>query len=128
MSIELPRMGHEVTVCPDGLTAAAAMERNSYDCLLVDLDTRPAPAEAQGATTFVFQGAGWGHGAGMSQNGARNMAASGASHVGILAHYYPNTVVSTVATLDRIRVHTRGAPQRRGGDRRRGHLPRRRER
>ena len=25
MSLELPRMGHEVTVCPDGLTAAAAL-------------------------------------------------------------------------------------------------------
>lgn len=31
-------MGHEVTVCPDGLTAVAALEKNSYDCLLVDLD------------------------------------------------------------------------------------------
>ncbi len=31
-------MGHEVTVCPDGLTAVAALERNTYDCLLVDLD------------------------------------------------------------------------------------------
>jgi two-component system NtrC family response regulator len=38
MSLELPRMGHEVTVCPDGLTAAAAVARNTYDCLLVDLD------------------------------------------------------------------------------------------
>ncbi len=38
MSLELPRMGHEVTVCPDGLTAAAALERNAYDCILVDLD------------------------------------------------------------------------------------------
>jgi DNA-binding NtrC family response regulator len=38
MSIELPRIGHEVTVCPDGSTAVAALERNSYDCLLVDLD------------------------------------------------------------------------------------------
>ena len=38
MRIELPRMGHEVTVCPDGLTAAAALELNSYDCILVDLD------------------------------------------------------------------------------------------
>ncbi len=36
--VELPRMGHEVTVCPDGLTAVAALERNSYDCVLVDLD------------------------------------------------------------------------------------------
>jgi DNA-binding NtrC family response regulator len=38
MQIELPRMGHEVTVCPDGLIAVAALERNTYDCLLVDLD------------------------------------------------------------------------------------------
>jgi DNA-binding NtrC family response regulator len=38
MSIELPRMGHEVTVCPDGLTAAAALQRNTYDCVLVDLN------------------------------------------------------------------------------------------
>jgi DNA-binding NtrC family response regulator len=38
MSIELPRMGHEVTVCPDGPTAVAALERNSYDCIIVDLD------------------------------------------------------------------------------------------
>jgi len=38
MSLELPRFGHEVTVCPDGFTAVAALERNSYDCLIVDLD------------------------------------------------------------------------------------------
>jgi two-component system NtrC family response regulator len=38
MSIELPRMGHEVTVCPDGPTAVAALELNSYDCIIVDLD------------------------------------------------------------------------------------------
>ncbi|MFP6666774.1 MAG: sigma-54 dependent transcriptional regulator [Pirellulales bacterium] len=38
MSNELPRLGHEVTVCPDGLTAAAALEVNTYDCILVDLD------------------------------------------------------------------------------------------
>ncbi len=38
MSFELPRMGHEVTTCPDGLTAVAALERNTYDCVLVDLD------------------------------------------------------------------------------------------
>ena len=38
MEIEIPRMGHDVTVCPDGSTAVAALERNQYDCLLVDLD------------------------------------------------------------------------------------------
>jgi two-component system NtrC family response regulator len=38
MHLELPRMGHEVTVCPDGATAVAALERNTYDCIIVDLD------------------------------------------------------------------------------------------
>jgi two-component system NtrC family response regulator len=38
MKRELPRMGHEVTVCPDGTTAAQALEGAPYDCLLVDLD------------------------------------------------------------------------------------------
>ncbi len=38
MRIELPRLGHEATVCPDGRTALAALERTSYDCVLVDLD------------------------------------------------------------------------------------------
>jgi two-component system NtrC family response regulator len=38
MRVELPRMGHEATICPDGATALAALERNTYDCILVDLD------------------------------------------------------------------------------------------
>ena len=38
MRIELPRLGHEATVCPDGRTALAALDRTSYDCVLVDLD------------------------------------------------------------------------------------------
>jgi DNA-binding NtrC family response regulator len=42
MRLELPRMGHDVTVCPDGATAVAALERNHYDCILVDLDM-PGP-------------------------------------------------------------------------------------
>ena len=38
MHVELSDMGHQVTICPDGLTACAALDRNSYDCMLVDLD------------------------------------------------------------------------------------------
>ncbi len=38
MRTELPRMGYSVTVCPDGLTAVAALEKEPFDCLLVDLD------------------------------------------------------------------------------------------
>lgn len=38
MRLELPRMGYDVTVCPDGLTAVAALEKNKFDCMLLDLD------------------------------------------------------------------------------------------
>jgi two-component system NtrC family response regulator len=38
MNLELPRLGHRATVCPDGVTAVAALEKNTYDCIIVDLD------------------------------------------------------------------------------------------
>ncbi len=38
MQSELSRMGYAVAVCPDGLTAIAALEKSEFDCLLVDLD------------------------------------------------------------------------------------------
>jgi DNA-binding NtrC family response regulator len=38
MRMELPHLGHRVTVCPDGYTAVAALEREAFDCLIVDLD------------------------------------------------------------------------------------------
>jgi two-component system NtrC family response regulator len=42
MRQELPRMGHRVTVCPDGSTAIAALEKDTFDCAIVDLDM-PGP-------------------------------------------------------------------------------------
>ncbi|MCL2304690.1 MAG: sigma-54 dependent transcriptional regulator [Planctomycetaceae bacterium] len=38
MRCEIPGMGHTVAVCPDGTTAIAALQNDSFDCLLVDLD------------------------------------------------------------------------------------------
>jgi len=37
MQMELPRLGHEVTVCPDGIAAIRALEKGSYDAALLDL-------------------------------------------------------------------------------------------
>jgi len=37
MQMELPRMGHEVTVCPDGAAALRALERGLYDAALLDV-------------------------------------------------------------------------------------------
>ncbi|MEB3298111.1 MAG: SpoIID/LytB domain-containing protein [Candidatus Sericytochromatia bacterium] len=55
------------------------------------------------ARTFLFSGRGWGHGVGMSQSGARQLADWGWDHAEILAHYYPGTRLerakaSTVST------------------------------
>ena len=38
MRSELPRMGHEVTVCEDGIAAVEALSKQTFDCLLVDLN------------------------------------------------------------------------------------------
>ena len=47
---------------------------------------------------FTFTGSGWGHGVGMSQWGARGMAAQGSSAAQILGHYYSGTAVTGGAT------------------------------
>ncbi|WP_435021076.1 sigma-54-dependent transcriptional regulator [Tundrisphaera sp. TA3] len=37
MQMELPRLGHEVTVCPDGVSAIKALEKGSFDAALLDI-------------------------------------------------------------------------------------------
>jgi DNA-binding NtrC family response regulator len=37
MRSELPRLGHEVTVCPDGKTAVKALEKSTFDAAILDL-------------------------------------------------------------------------------------------
>ncbi len=37
MAMELPRIGHEVTVCPDGVAAVKALEKGMYDVALLDI-------------------------------------------------------------------------------------------
>ncbi|MEW5817046.1 MAG: SpoIID/LytB domain-containing protein, partial [Spirochaetota bacterium] len=45
---------------------------------------------------FIFAGAGWGHGVGMSQSGAAGMAAAGFAYTEILKRYYPGTELNTL--------------------------------
>jgi DNA-binding NtrC family response regulator len=37
MRSELPRLGHEVTVCPDGRSALKALEKSAFDAAILDL-------------------------------------------------------------------------------------------
>ena len=45
---------------------------------------------------FTFDGRGWGHGVGMSQEGAREMAKQGRTYKEILRYYYKNTKLKKV--------------------------------
>ncbi len=60
-----------------------------------------APA-AGAATTFVFEGRGNGHAAGLSQWGAWQGAREGNSHEQILAFYYPGTSLEQTDDLDEV--------------------------
>ena len=52
----------------------------------------------QGAGRIRFETEGYGHGVGMSQNGAKVMAADGHSAAAILSHYYPGTTLEPIPT------------------------------
>ena len=56
-------------------------------------------------TGFVFNGAGYGHGVGMSQYGARGMALEGKTATEIVTHYYTGTTVTPVEDDALIRVN-----------------------
>jgi stage II sporulation protein D len=53
--------------------------------------TTPVPVIGKPAVTFLLAGHGWGHGAGMSQWGAKGYADRGWTYDKILAHYYTGT-------------------------------------
>jgi stage II sporulation protein D len=49
--------------------------------------------------SFLLDGRGWGHGVGMCQWGAAELARRGLSAAEILAYYYPGTELATVREL-----------------------------
>ena len=64
-------------------------------------------ATAAAGPDWVFRGAGWGHGIGMSQYGAMEMARDGYSAAQILGHYYTGTTYDAVADTAVISVNLR---------------------
>jgi stage II sporulation protein D len=61
-------------------------------------------ASAAQAASLVIEGAGDGHGVGMSQEGALGYAEHGASYAQILAHYYTGTAIGQAPAGAEIRV------------------------
>jgi stage II sporulation protein D len=45
----------------------------------------------------IFTTLGYGHGVGMSQAGAQDMAKAGADYQDVLSHYYPGTVLEKIS-------------------------------
>jgi SpoIID/LytB domain protein len=70
-------------------------------CLLVALSLGAASADA---STLVIQGAGDGHGVGMSQEGALGYAQHGWSYNQILAHYYTGTALGQAPAGAKVKV------------------------
>ena len=68
---------------------------------LAALAMTAAPA---GASTLIIEGAGDGHGVGMSQYGALGLAKHGWTYQAILAHYYSGTALGSVSAKKTIRV------------------------
>jgi hypothetical protein len=52
---------------------------------------------SDGGSNVVLNGVGRGHGVGLCQRGATGMALDGADFRTILAHYFPNTTIESVA-------------------------------
>jgi SpoIID/LytB domain protein len=59
---------------------------------------------AAAASTLVIEGAGEGHGVGMSQDGAVGYASHGATYQQILAHYYTGTTIGAAAPTTVVKV------------------------
>ena len=65
--------------------AGAALVALLLSVLLAIVPAQPGAAQTVGRS-WVFTGGGWGHGVGVSQWGARAMAARGVTHPQILGH------------------------------------------
>ena len=50
----------------------------------------------QNGNTICFYGGGYGHGVGMSQNGAKKMSELGMKYDAILMHYYEGTSITSL--------------------------------
>lgn len=66
-----------------------------------------APSAAADDRPWTISGSGWGHGVGMSQYGAMEMARDGKKAAEILGHYYSGTSYDLVSDMDRISVNVR---------------------
>ena len=100
---------HRPAAVPGALQAARAgrpaRARAGLACVLAAaLLLTSTTAGAAAAPTLVIEGAGEGHGVGMSQDGALGYAHHGATYTQILAHYYTGTTIGTAPAKTVVKV------------------------
>jgi SpoIID/LytB domain protein len=78
--------------------------RSCLTALLGALALAAATAPVTRASTLIIEGAGNGHGIGMSQDGALGYAQHGATYQAILAHYYSGTTIGQAPAKTVVRV------------------------
>lgn len=86
------------------LAAVAGTAALAASALGSAVPARADTAVAPKSGSITIQGAGWGHGKGMSQYGARGAASKGLSYKQILGFYYPGTDLKSLDDDKTIRV------------------------
>ncbi len=96
---------HRPSAVPEALAGQRQRLRSPLACALAcALLLAAAPAGASAAPALVIEGAGEGHGVGMSQDGALGYARHGASYAQILSHYYTGTTIGTASAKTVVKV------------------------
>ncbi len=82
--------GHCSTIKIDHAGGTKRVNANDFRLMIGPKNLRSTSFNIKNSgNSFVFQGRGWGHGVGLCQYGAQNMAKSGFRWFDILRHYYP---------------------------------------
>ena len=89
--------GTVVSKNPGGLTAVSATGTGTVSvgiaAVAVGADGVLSYTGTAASDLFVFTGRGWGHGVGMSQEGAKGYARNGYTYTQILQHYFPGVTI-----------------------------------
>ena len=88
-----------------GLVVASGCAAGFIGVVPAQAAVNPAATVPVIPASFTFSGAGYGHGVGMSQYGARGMARDGYTATQIVTHYYSGTTVNSVPDLAEIAVN-----------------------
>ncbi|MFM2158488.1 MAG: hypothetical protein RLZZ124_962, partial [Cyanobacteriota bacterium] len=97
--VERGPSGRVVRLALRGSAGEVVLQRDAIRRTLRALPSTLFLLSAQGGGTWRFDGGGFGHGAGLSQAGAIDLAARGWSTERILRHYYPGTTLAGLASL-----------------------------